>query len=166
MINQNELPFDTGDWKDLYTFSKLYDEDVRSFLEKTSPQLHCSTGVVCGLLATNGSSRIPKESEVFQCSHDKSSGLKDTVWCPDAANVVFDVSASANEETCDSHTLCPTCLSCLRGSKKRIPKLSRVNVPIATPVDILKNLSFMEQLLISPILPMIFVWRYRGYGQF
>lgn len=54
----------------------------------------------------------------------------------------------------------------LSGSRPVIPKLSRVNLPIPGPSKALRSLSFIEQLHISPVLPMICIWCHKGFGQY
>ena len=61
---------------------------------------------------------------------------------------------------------CPICYQSLQ--RHKILNLSRKNIPLYIPEheDIYFGLTELEQLLISPVLPIIYVHRLNGYGQY
>ena len=62
--------------------------------------------------------------------------------------------------------VCSICTKVLRKKVRNIPKFSRANIPLPEPVPELQDLSFVEQMLISPVLPMVCLRRYKTFGQY
>ena len=144
--------------------SKIYEDDLKVFKDETRPwsesKLICS---VCGI-------HPDEPCDIFCKSDTLLNPIKERGVSGDKENEKLIIYNSIIE-SCDSTSIpvCKICSSSLK--KKKVPRLSRYNIRLPDcngneNTDVLSNLNIVEQLLISPILPMICLWRYRNFGQF
>lgn len=156
LFNQNQEPSNDDDMAlDLETLAESYDRDVREFCSQTSSALLQYSCAVCGTVNEHDSKMYGTKDEIlFRILFGPLRKLTDRDWpkyCSSIDKVVL---------------VCSICARTLRRKANNIPRFSRANIPLPDASPVLQKLSFIEQMLISPVLPMVCVWRYKTFGQY
>lgn len=140
----------TEEQEALFELAEDYSKDLRHSHDATTKRLSYDDCGVCGLLC----------EQIEYLYH-----VNDDMFDPLRSNPHDYNSNWPRYGKDDNNHVCRPCLNDLR-TRHRIPRFSRANVPLPNKVSVRDRLSEFEQMLISPILPMIYLWRYRGHGQY
>lgn len=149
LIQQAMMPISKEDETALTDLSAEYSADVTQFMDAIYSSRVEDICNVCGRLSKSPRQYKP-DNKIFDPLR-VSQGIASTTW-------------TGYKTERNPQIVCHKCLVSLK--KKQIPKFSRTNIPVADYDLVLSNLSDLERLLISPILPMTYIWRYNAFGQY
>lgn len=159
-INQYISAPNNTENEDLIYLFKLYEEDIVNFSTGVSSwsesKMVCA---VCGVHPEACCTLLEKENHLLSVLMQKNEN--NATLRMDKDNLIL------YRKHMENPSRIPTCETCLSHLKaKKVPKLSRFNINIPDRILILSKLNLLEQLLVSPILPMLCLWRYRRFGQY
>ena len=153
----------SGLYEEAISLYKDYEEDRSTFVNATRGQQFEQECAVCGISFKTALRHIRVNDELFLPLYCKSQlshiDEKRTKGAP-APRKWTGYYTDRDTTVC----VCNLCWQAL--IRKRIPKFSRKNIPLQMPCPPLSELTEFEQLLISPVLPMVYIYRFQGYGQY
>lgn len=134
--------------------SNEYDKDVQKFETKLKFFRNSSVCNICGIRKRHADLEELNIALIknFLPSFEFN---KTTIYVPK------NTFSGQNENT---YVICKTCKSYFQ--KKKVPKFCRLNIPIASLSENLKSLTEVEKLLLSPILPVVYMFKHKCHGQF
>lgn len=152
-LNQDLPLSDSDDEKGLLRLSRDHSDGLRTFRLSITACLNVADYSVCGLEITQGQ---------FETFH-----VEDNLFEPLRPAKNFKSAwIRYGEEDADTVNVCILCKAILRKKKRNGPKFSRANIPTAPSCVEVSELTIIEQMLIGPVLPMVYTLRYRGFGQY
>lgn len=152
LINQNIEPLDEDILSDVSIVTESYERDLNAFRASTSSTLNQKSCAVCGML-------IESDPSVYETDHGIFDSLRPVPFSAQRRN--WSKYSVTDEQFVH---VCSTCVRTLH--RNNIPRLSRADIPVPDPASVLQDLSFIEQMLISAVMPMVCVWRYKTFGQY
>ena len=179
-INQHHEPCELRHSGDLMDYEneipqlvRDYDDDVKTFRTYTRNQTSYYDCAVCGISDFEDARKMRLDDVLFSplanSKEPKKLNHESKLQETNSSNIAkclreHWIGYNTKHETHVS--VCPVCYQSLQRKKK--PYLSRKKIPLYMPEHkaIYFGLTEFEKLLISPVLPIIYVYRFNGYGHY